>query len=203
MTTRGRALRYTAVSALVVLCLTGFSTGRHGGGDGGGGGGGCSSSGQDHDSSSSSSGGDTSSDGDVYKYDDDSSYGGGTSGSYGSGGSSADSGSGGSGSADSGSGNGSSGSGGSGVQAATVELVSCATADAPYATVEITNPNGREYSFAVTVLFKDGADDTLEEVRRETAVPARGTSRLRVPFDTGGAEADHCELRDDRSAPLT
>ncbi|NEB14111.1 hypothetical protein G3I32_35685 [Streptomyces coelicoflavus] len=34
MTPRGRALRYTAISALVVLSLTGFSTGRHGhGGD--------------------------------------------------------------------------------------------------------------------------------------------------------------------------
>jgi hypothetical protein len=144
----------------------------------------------------------------VYKYDDDDSYGGGTSGSYGSGGSSPDPGSGngngnGNGNGSGGSDSGGTDSGSSGVRAATVELVSCATAEDPYATVEITNPNGREYSFAVTVFFLDGAGDTLEEVRRETAVPARGTSRVRVPFDTGGAEADHCELRDDRSAPLT
>ena len=56
------------MTAVVVLALTGFSTGRgHGGtsssggsSDGGGGGGGCSSSSQDHDSSSSSSGGSSS-----------------------------------------------------------------------------------------------------------------------------------------------
>ncbi|MFI1419589.1 hypothetical protein ACH4VX_16615 [Streptomyces sp. NPDC020731] len=58
MDPRGNTLRLTAVSALVVLTLTGFSTGRgHGGSSGdGGGGGGCSSSGQNHDSSSSGGG---------------------------------------------------------------------------------------------------------------------------------------------------
>ncbi|MEZ7154602.1 hypothetical protein ACBR38_06145 [Streptomyces sp. MAD19A] len=59
MTSRGKTLKLTAVSALVVLALTGFSTGRgHGGSSGGdhdgGGGGGCSSSSQNHDSSSGS-----------------------------------------------------------------------------------------------------------------------------------------------------
>ncbi|MFD4561979.1 hypothetical protein ACFWP5_48070 [Streptomyces sp. NPDC058469] len=54
MHTRGRRLRFTAVLALVVLTLTGFSSGRHhsssrhGHGSGGGG---CSSSSQDHDTS--------------------------------------------------------------------------------------------------------------------------------------------------------
>ncbi|MFJ9147213.1 hypothetical protein ACIRP7_03895 [Streptomyces sp. NPDC102270] len=56
MHTRGRVLKFTAVSVLVVLSLTGFSTGHkssgrhkssHGDSDGGGG---CSSSSQDHDS---------------------------------------------------------------------------------------------------------------------------------------------------------
>ncbi|MFJ8900113.1 hypothetical protein [Streptomyces sp. NPDC102370] len=57
MTSRGKTLRLTAVSALVVLALTGFSTGRgHGHGSGGDGGGGCSSSGQNHDSSGSGGG---------------------------------------------------------------------------------------------------------------------------------------------------
>ncbi|MFI8203838.1 hypothetical protein [Streptomyces sp. NPDC085937] len=57
MTSRGKTLRLTAVSALVVLALTGFSTGRgHGHGGGGDGGGGCSSSGQNHDSSGSGGG---------------------------------------------------------------------------------------------------------------------------------------------------
>ncbi|WLW54241.1 hypothetical protein [Streptomyces sp. YU58] len=57
MQTRGRALRLTAVVAMMGLALTGFSTGRgHGhksGSDGDGGGGGCSSSSQNHGGSSS------------------------------------------------------------------------------------------------------------------------------------------------------
>jgi hypothetical protein len=68
MQLRGRKLKFTAVAALVVLSLTGFSTGRghRSGGDGGGGG--CSSSSQSHDSSSSTSGGGTYRD---YDHDDD------------------------------------------------------------------------------------------------------------------------------------
>ncbi|KUN80102.1 hypothetical protein [Streptomyces griseoruber] len=63
MNTRGHGkFRFAAVSVLVVLALTGFSTGKsrhhssHGDSDGSGGGG-CSSSSQDHDGSSSTSGG--------------------------------------------------------------------------------------------------------------------------------------------------
>ena len=80
MTSRGKTLKLTAVSTLVVLALTGFSTGRgHGGGSGshdGGGGGGCSSSSQNHDSSSGGSHRDHYDDDD---YDDDD-YGSGSSG---------------------------------------------------------------------------------------------------------------------------
>ncbi|MEV7735029.1 hypothetical protein AB0O75_23645 [Streptomyces sp. NPDC088921] len=62
MHTRGRVLKFTAVSVLVVLSLTGFSTGHkssgrhkssHSDSDSGGG---CSSSSQDHDSYSTGSG---------------------------------------------------------------------------------------------------------------------------------------------------
>ncbi|WP_077800137.1 hypothetical protein [Streptomyces sp. JHA26] len=188
MTTRGRALRFTAVSALVVLSLTGFTAGRghghgHGSDDGGGG---CSSSSQDHDSSSSSS------DGDVYK--DDGSSGSGTSGGYGDGRSHYD---------DDDDDDGGSGDSSGALQAATVELVSCATADDPYATVEVTNPNDVEYTFAVTVFFKDGGDVTLDDARQETTVPAGSTSRVRLAFDAPGEVADHCELDDDELLPLT
>ncbi|NUV54492.1 hypothetical protein G6W51_16565 [Streptomyces coelicolor] len=80
MTSRGKTLRLAAVSTLVVLALTGFSTGRgHGGSSGDGGGGGCSSSSQNHDSSSGGSHRD---------YDDDDDYGS-SGGSGGSGGSEA------------------------------------------------------------------------------------------------------------------
>ncbi|WAZ22391.1 hypothetical protein STRCI_003643 [Streptomyces cinnabarinus] len=55
MDLRGRKLKFTAVTAMVVLALTGFSSGRgHGGGGDGDSGGGCSSSSQNHDSSSGS-----------------------------------------------------------------------------------------------------------------------------------------------------
>ncbi|MFC5017255.1 hypothetical protein [Streptomyces lienomycini] len=180
MTTRGRALRYTAISALVVLSLTGFSTGRHGhGGDGGGG---CSSSGQDHDGSSSSSGGG------AYKDDDDtySGSGGGSSGddydddTY-----------------DDASG----GGGGDEAEAAALTLVACAKESEPYATVEVTNPNAVEYTFPVTVLFKDAAGTTLGEGSEEVTVPAEGVGAVRVPFD-GSDAPDHCELDHTVTAPL-
>jgi hypothetical protein len=173
MTTRGRALRFTAVSALVVLSLTGFSTGRHGhGGDGSGGG--CSSSGQDHDSSSSTSGG-----GDAYKDDDtygDDTYGDGTYGddTYGD-----DSGSGGSGEAE--------------AEPAVLNLITCVREDQPWSTVEVTNPNATEYTLAVTVLFKDADGTTIDEGTEEVTVPADGVSAVRVPFDGSGIP-DHCEV---------
>jgi hypothetical protein len=184
MTTRGRALRFTAISALVVLSLTGFSTGRHGHGHGGDGGGGCSSSGQDHDSSSSTSGGD------AYK-DDDDTYGTGGSGyhdydddTYGDD-------------------TGSSGTGGSGeAQAAVLNLVSCAGEGEPWSTVEVTNPNGAAYTFAVTVLFKDAAGTTLTEGTEEVTVPAQGVTPVRVPFDGSGIP-DHCELDTTAPAPVS
>jgi hypothetical protein len=176
MTTRGRALRYTAISALVVLSLTGFSTGRHGHGHGGDGGGGCSSSGQDHDSSSSTSGG-----GDAYK-DDDDTYGSGGSGyhdydddTYGD---------------DTGSG----GSGGTGeAQAADLNLITCVMEDQPWSTVEVSNPNAVEYTFSVTVLFKDADGTTIDEGTEEVTVPADGVGAVRVPYD-GSGTPDHCEL---------
>ncbi|WP_267716287.1 hypothetical protein [Streptomyces sp. CoH17] len=179
MTTRGRALRYTAISALVVLSLTGFSTGRHGHGHGGDGGGGCSSSGQDHDTSSSTSGG-----GDAYK-DDDDTYGGGGSGYHDHDDDTHDDGTGGTGA----------------VEAATVTLVSCAGEGEPWATVEVTNPNAGEYTFPVTVLFKDANGTTLTEGSEEVTVPAEGVTPVRVPYD-GSADPDHCELEHSVTAPL-
>ncbi|MFG2315946.1 hypothetical protein [Streptomyces tendae] len=179
MTTRGRALRYTAVSALVVLGLTGFSTGRHGhGGDGSGGG--CSSSGQDHDSSSSTSGG-----GDAHK--DDDTYGSGGSGHHDYG--------------DDTYGDDTGGGGSDGTEAATLMLVTCASASQSWATVEVTNPNAAEYTFPVTVLFKDADGTTLTEGSEEVTVPADGVAAVRVPFD-GATAPDHCALDHTVTAPL-
>ncbi|MFD8419777.1 hypothetical protein [Streptomyces sp. NPDC059466] len=174
MQTRGRILRFTAVSTMVVLALTGFSTGRHGSHSrhrGGGGGGGCSSSRQDHDSSSSTSGG---------------------GGSYGSG----------SGSYRSRpthrSTPGTSSSGGTARPLAdgTATLVRCASEKAPYATVEVRNPNGREGAFVVSVAFKDHADVTVVGGTGRVRVAAKGRATVRVPVGSAGlaGSVDHCRV---------
>lgn len=173
------------MSVLVVLTLTGFSTGRggHGGGHGGdGGGGGCSSSGQDHDSSSSSSSG-----GGSYKdddhgadYDYDYHYGGGNTSGGSDGGSSGGSGS---------------GTSRSPLRDAEAELVSCATAARPYALVEVTNPNARGGTFRVRVDFTD--DEThsaLDNASKDVTVRAGETQTARIPFTGSVTALDHCEV---------
>ncbi|QUW91957.1 hypothetical protein [Streptomyces sp. V17-9] len=176
MTTRGRALRYTAISALVVLSLTGFSTGRHGHGHGGDGGGGCSSSSQDHDSSSSTSGG-----GDAYKDDD----------TYGSGYHDYD---------DDTYGDGTGGGGDTHAMSATLELISCATETEPYATVEVSNPNDSEYTFPVTVRFIDVYGTELTAGHEEATVPAGGVTEVRIPFD-GYEPPYECQLEETVTSP--
>ncbi|MEU5525013.1 hypothetical protein ABZ759_31325 [Streptomyces sp. NPDC047860] len=152
MTFRGNTLKLTAVSALVVLTLTGFSTGRGHGGSGGDGGGGCSSSGQNHDTSSSGGGS---------HYDDDDDYGG-------------------TGSTGSGSNGGSGTASPSSLQDATVDLTACASRQAPYATVEGTNPNAVAGTFTVTVVFEDTAGTEVVAQTQDVDVPAGGTATARV-----------------------
>ncbi|MFB6845971.1 hypothetical protein ACFCXS_14055 [Streptomyces sp. NPDC056373] len=193
MQTRGRRLRFTAVLVLVVLALTGFSTGRGRGGShghrGGGGGGGCSSSSQDHDSSrsSTSSGGAYGSDGD----DDYSGSSGSTGGSsytrrpdYGSTPTS------------------SSGSGSrKALKDGTARLLRCATPAAPYATVEVKNPNGRTADFSVSVTFEDDRGITVVSRYGDVTVPANGTATVDVRVGGGAGlvdSVDHCEV--DRQA---
>ncbi|MER7869305.1 hypothetical protein ABTZ90_19980 [Streptomyces cellulosae] len=171
MTSRGKTLKLTAVSALVVLTLTGFSTGRgHGGSSGhhdGDSGGGCSSSSQNHDSSSGGSHRDYDDD-DYDDYDDD----------YGSSG----------------------GPGGSETsmspEAATVTLVECASEQTPYATVEVTNDDTVDGTFSVTVVFKDAAGEELTRGTEEVLVPAGETTTAEVPVDdeTSLPQIDECEL---------
>ncbi|MFF5343283.1 hypothetical protein ACH46L_11170 [Streptomyces althioticus] len=154
MTSRGKTLKLTAVSALVVLALTGFSTGRgHGGTSGGdhdgGSGGGCSSSSQNHDSSSGS----------HRDYDDDDDY----DDDYGS--------------------SGSGGSEASMSPDATVTLVDCASEETPYATVEVANADTVDGTFSVTVVFRDAAGEELDSGTEEVTVPAGGTTPVRIPVD--------------------
>ncbi|WP_394433156.1 hypothetical protein [Streptomyces sp. SGAir0957] len=191
-------MKLTAVATLVVLALTGFSTGRgHGGSHGhsGGGGGGCSSSSQNHDSSSSSSssGGSSGSSGSTYD-DDDYSYGDDSSGS-----SSASGGSGytrrpGYRSTPS-----SSASGGDdSLEEGTTRLVRCATARQPYATVEVTNPNSRTHTFEVFVIFRDAQDTQVDAGRAKVKVRGDGKATVKVPFDDGQggsiSAVDHCDV---------
>lgn len=196
MYTRGRTLRFTAVSAMVVLALTGFSTGRHGSRSHHSSGGGCSSSRQDHDSSSSSTSGGSGS------------YGGGSSTSDPYGGSSDDA-----------YGSGTSTSGGTGgtyrsrpthrststatssatsrpLKDGTAVLKHCASTADPYTTVEVRNPNGREARFTVKVAYKDDTGFTLADATDQVSVPANGKATLRMAAASTGAldRLDHCEV---------
>ncbi|MFF1448538.1 hypothetical protein ACFVYF_10345 [Streptomyces sp. NPDC058274] len=199
MQKRGRRLKFTAVLAMVVLALTGFSSGRgHGSRHSSGGGGGCSSSSQNHDSSSSStssggsysSGSTTSGSTDDYDdpYDDStSSSSTGSTGSTGSSGSSYNrrpthrS---------------TSSSGTSTLEDGTAKLISCATKKKPYATVEVTNPNSRKATFATSVTFKDEADIWITDEYAEVTVPAKGKATVRVEVGGSGLidSVDHCEV---------
>ncbi|MFJ8505698.1 hypothetical protein [Streptomyces avermitilis] len=198
MYTRGRTLKFAAVLAIVVLALTGFSRGRGHGGSHSSGGGGCSSSSQNHDSSSSStsgggsysSGSTTSGSGSDDSYDDsdDDSY---DSGSSSSGGSTYNrrpthrsnptS---------------SSGGGDESLKDGTARVVSCATKKAPYATVEVKNPNARKGTFWITVTFKDKDDLEMVDHYADVTVPAKG--KATVDVEVGGAGlvdyVDHCEV---------
>ncbi|MET8720493.1 hypothetical protein [Streptomyces misionensis] len=181
MYTRGRALKVTAVSAMVVLALTGFSSGH---GHGSHGGGGCSSSRQDHDGSSTargsgSSGGD--SDDSATSTSTSTSAGGGSrrarptstptptpSPSHAA----------------------------RPLKDGTAVLVHCANVADPYATVEVRNPNDREAVFMVKMSFKDARGYTIAGTGNEVSVPAKGRTTLRVPaVSTGRVEQiAHCEV---------
>jgi hypothetical protein len=165
-------LRLTAVSVLVVLALTGFKGRGHGSGHGGDGGGGCSSSSQNHDSSSTTSSGGGYGSGTHHDYDDDD-HGDDTSGGS------------------------SGGSSPSGHQDGTARLVRCATVKAPYATIEVTNPNATESRFDVHITFEDADDMTVNGTIEKVTVPAQGTKAVRVPVDNAEESAqrvDHCDL---------
>ncbi|WP_031478739.1 hypothetical protein [Streptomyces bicolor] len=187
MQRRGHILRLTAVSVLVVMALTGFSSkGRgHGGSDGdssGGGGGGCSSSSQDHDSSSSSGGsGATYDDYDDYDdYGDDNyaSTSGGGSGGY-------------------------SATPTASAQDATVELVTCTSVRQHYATVTVTNPNPGSEFFTVTVDFLDAKNRRVERGTKNVFVGGNDMERVEVDLPSPDlvAKIDHC--RAEPNAPAT
>ncbi|MFC5219813.1 hypothetical protein [Streptomyces coerulescens] len=172
---------------MVVLALTGFSSGR---GDHSDGGGGCSSSSRDHDSPSTTGSG----------VSPDSSPSG-TSGSD---------------THDSGTSTGGSGDGtdrsrpthrstptaspssdtARPLKDGTAVLISCASADDPYATVEVRNPNGRDGLFTVRISFKDAHGFTMIDTGDQVSVPAKGTATYRVAVASTGRvdQIDRCEV---------
>ncbi|MET8695335.1 hypothetical protein ABZV65_22650 [Streptomyces bauhiniae] len=197
MYTWGRKLRFTAVSATVVLALTGFSSSRgHGGSSHHGSGGGCSNSSQDHDSSSVS-GIDDSVGSDPYG-DDDPYDGSSSSGAYDLGASTGGS-DGGTYRSRPGSRSTPTASSGGRAQAlkdGTAELIECASMDDPYATVEVRNPNESRGLFTVKVNFLDEHGLSLVDSSDQVSVPAMDKATVRVPVAGSGRvdEIDHCEV---------
>ncbi|MGW7243729.1 hypothetical protein [Streptomyces sp. NPDC054804] len=79
----------------------------------------------------------------------------------------------------------------------TAVLVRCASATDPYAVVEVRNPNAREVVFTAKTSFKDRSGFTLIDTTHQVAVPAKGTKTLRVAVaGVGGSlnDIDHCEV---------
>ncbi|MGW5093338.1 hypothetical protein ACWEQ1_01770 [Streptomyces nodosus] len=173
MQARGRRIRFTAVLAVMVLALTGFSQSRSHGHSrhSSSGGGGCSNSHQDQDSSSS---------GGSY---DGSGYGSGSSGTGGTYHHRPTS------TPTSGSGT------AQPLQDATVKLISCATQKKPYATVEVTNPNDSKAEFEARVTFYDAKGTPLMESSPSVVpVSAKGKASARVALDERFlSSVDHCE----------
>lgn len=156
------------MSVLVVLALTGFSTGRGHRSHGDDGGGGCSSSGQDHDGSSS--GGGTS--GSRYDDDDDGDL------TTGGGGSTARTATPSPTTSD----------------VADVRLERCATAEEPKARLGVSNYNATKGVFSVHIAFQDASGVTLEERTMDVTVAARDSVLLEVVLDRAvAARVAHCE----------
>ncbi|MFI0512604.1 hypothetical protein ACH3Y9_21195 [Streptomyces sp. WSLK1-5] len=83
----------------------------------------------------------------------------------------------------------------SSLQDGTAVLVSCATKAAPYATVEVGNPNSRQATFEVGFSFTDAAGRTLSSEERQVSVSAGGTSRIQLPASPAVlAKLDHCRV---------
>ncbi|MEU2621998.1 hypothetical protein ABZ642_28360 [Streptomyces sp. NPDC007157] len=79
----------------------------------------------------------------------------------------------------------------------TAVLVRCASADDPYATVEVSNPNAREVVFTAKISFKDRNGFTLIDTTNQVSVPAKSRKTLRVAVSGAGGsldEVDHCEV---------
>ncbi|CAK7287813.1 hypothetical protein [Streptomyces misionensis] len=80
-----------------------------------------------------------------------------------------------------------------------VELVGCATAKKPCATVAITNPTDQADTFTARVNFVADDDLTISFGSTDVTLPAHGTRTVQVPFgeDADLDSLDHCEAQPD------
>lgn len=62
----------------------------------------------------------------------------------------------------------------------TAVLISCASLDYPYATVEVRNPNDRDAVFTMKMTFKDAHGFTMITHTAQVPVPAKGTATHRA-----------------------
>lgn len=164
-----RGIKLTAVATLVVVALTGFTTGRGGHSksrSSGSSGGGCSSSSQKHDSSSSglSKGGSGYSRQTRHRTPTATSS-----------------------------------SSSSGLRDGTVRLIKCADARQAYATVEVTNPNNRRARFDVHASFLDARGANVSSLFHKVQVPPNGRVTAKVPVGSKdlAAKVDHCDINRD------
>jgi len=75
-------------------------------------------------------------------------------------------------------------------------LTHCADTDDPYATVEVRNPNEREGTFAVKIIYKNAHGFAMSETYNQVSVPAKSSERVRVAVASMGPvdEIDRCEV---------
>ncbi|NUP40843.1 MAG: hypothetical protein HOY76_28460 [Streptomyces sp.] len=75
-------------------------------------------------------------------------------------------------------------------------LLTCATVKQPYATVQVSNPNGTAGTFEVTVTFRDAENAVVDTKVSRVRVPASGTVTAKAAVSGSSARVDHCEVQD-------
>ncbi|MEU6532223.1 hypothetical protein ABZ869_23900 [Streptomyces sp. NPDC046928] len=65
-------------------------------------------------------------------------------------------------------------------------LVSCPSPSDPRATVKVTNPNGRDGTFALKISFLYAQGSRMDKIRNPVWVPAKDTTTYRVRVTTAG-----------------
>ncbi|MFF4502820.1 hypothetical protein [Streptomyces sp. NPDC001401] len=82
-------------------------------------------------------------------------------------------------------------------------LLKCATVKQPYASVEVSNPNGTAGTFEVTVTFRNAKNGVVATRVDQVDVPANGTATASVNVGGSGAlvaGVKHCEVADQAPA---